>query len=456
MTQKILIANRGEIACRIIESCRRLKLHTVAVYSDVDANSRHVAMADQRVAIGGSHARDSYLNSQAILEAARGVSATAIHPGYGFLSENAQFADAVSRAGMIWIGPTAETITNMGDKERARKIAFEAGVPILPGSDRFVEQNNDYLQEAALQVGYPLLVKAAAGGGGIGMREVARPQDLVAVVEATQSMAGKAFGDRAVYLERFVPRARHIEVQIFGFGNGASIHLHDRECSIQRRFQKIVEEAPAPHISTSVRHKLHGAAVALASAQNYSGAGTVEFIYDCDRDRVYFLEMNTRIQVEHPVTEMVTGIDLVAWQIKHALGALGQISQERIAVTGHAIECRLYAERPEKKFLPSSGTISRLCWPRADSTCRIDTGVREGDQISPYYDPMIAKIIALGSDRASAIERLRSALGELTLDGLGTNARFLINLVADKRFGAGDVTTGFVDHYFMKRETVSV
>ncbi|MGH8810718.1 MAG: acetyl-CoA carboxylase biotin carboxylase subunit [Advenella sp.] len=456
MMQKILIANRGEIACRIIESCRRLNLHTVAVYSDVDVNARHVALADQSVAIGGAHARDSYLNSQTILEAARRVSATAIHPGYGFLSENAQFADAVSQAGMIWIGPSAETIINMGDKERARKIAFEAGVPILPGSERFVEQSGECLREAALQVGYPLLVKAAAGGGGIGMREVALPQDLLAIVETTQSMAGKAFGDRAIYLERFVPRARHIEVQIFGFGNGAAIHLHDRECSIQRRFQKIVEEAPAPNISTSVRHKLHGAAVALASAQNYSGAGTVEFIYDCDRDLVYFLEMNTRIQVEHPATEMVTGIDLVAWQITHALGTLGLISQESVSVTGHAIECRLYAERPEKNFLPSSGTINRLCWPRVDSTCRIDTGVREGDQISPYYDPMIAKIIALGGDRAGAIERMGRALDELTIDGLGTNAKFLADLVADGRFGAGDVTTGFVDHYFMKRETVSV
>src|SRR5690606_21655646 len=312
MVQKILIANRGEIACRIIETCRRLNVPTVAVYSDVDANARHVALADQRIAIGGSHARDSYLNSEAILNAAHRASATAIHPGYGFLSENASFADAVSQAGMIWIGPTAETIINMGDKEHARKIALQAGVPVLPGSARFDGKGSDDLQEAAQQVGYPLLVKAAAGGGGIGMREVARAQDLQAVVEATQSMASKAFGDPAIYLERFVPRARHIEVQIFGFGNGAAIHLHDRECSVQRRFQKIVEEAPAPHISPLIRQTLHRAAVGLACAQNYSGAGTVEFIYDCDRDLVYFLEMNTRIQVEHPATEMVTGIDLVA------------------------------------------------------------------------------------------------------------------------------------------------
>lgn len=455
MVQKILIANRGEIACRIIESCHRMGLEAVAVYSDIDRHSRHVALADQAVAIGGSHARDSYLKVEAILAAGRETSATAIHPGYGFLSENAAFAQAVSDAGMIWIGPAPANIIDMGDKERARKIASESGVPVLPGSARLSGGGNHALLGAAQDVGYPLLVKAAAGGGGIGMRQVRSAQDLLATVESTQLMAEKAFGDGGVYLERFVPRAKHVEVQVFGFGDGTAIHLHDRECSIQRRFQKIVEEAPAPGLSPTIRTELHRAAVSLACAQNYSGAGTVEFIYDCDRELAYFLEMNTRIQVEHPVTEMVTGIDLVEWQIRHALGSLGRISQDSISVKGHAIECRLYAERPDKGFLPSPGTITQLNWPTVDERCRIDTGVRQGDQISPYYDPMIAKVIAYGEDREGAIARQRHALNELLIDGVGTNAQFLSELIADERFGTADTTTGFIDDYFMKRSTVS-
>jgi acetyl/propionyl-CoA carboxylase alpha subunit len=455
MVEKVLIANRGEIACRIIQSCKRLGMETVAVYSEADRDARHVALADVAVPIGPSAARDSYLKADVILDAARSTGASAVHPGYGFLSENAQFADAVKQAGLVWVGPSAQSITDMGDKERARDIARAAGVPVLPGSTRFYPEASGGLSEAAQEVGFPLLVKAAAGGGGIGMRQVDRLEDLTPVVESTQSMAGKAFGDAGVYLERFVPNARHIEVQVFGWGDGRAIHLHDRECSVQRRFQKIIEEAPAPNIPEAIRGLLHKSAVALASAQRYSGAGTVEFIYDCDRHTAYFLEMNTRIQVEHPVTEMVTGIDIVASQLLHALGRLDPMRQEQVVLRGHAIECRLYAERPEKNFLPSPGVITALEWPEVGPDLRIDTGVRVGDRITTFYDPMIAKVIAHGRDRDQAIERLGAALGQLHIEGPGTNADFLAAVLVDDRFRAGQVTTGFVEKYFMKRKTAT-
>ncbi|HWL29771.1 MAG TPA: biotin carboxylase N-terminal domain-containing protein [Burkholderiaceae bacterium] len=452
MAEKILIANRGEIACRIVESCKRLGMKTVAVYSEADRDARHVGLADEAVPIGPSEARESYLKADVILDAARSTAASAIHPGYGFLSENAQFADAVKRAGLVWVGPSAQCITDMGDKERARDIARKAGVPVLPGSARFYPDAADGLADAAQEVGFPLLVKAAAGGGGIGMRQVDRLEDLAPVVASTQSMASKAFGDAGVYLERFVPNARHIEVQVFGWGDGTAIHLHDRECSVQRRFQKIIEEAPAPHIPDAIRSLLHKSAVALASAQQYSGAGTVEFIYDCDRDTAYFLEMNTRIQVEHPATEMVTGIDIVASQILHALGRLEPMHQDQVSLKGHAVECRLYAERPERNFLPAPGVITALTWPESGPDLRIDTGVRVGDRITTFYDPMIAKVVAHGGHRDQAIDRLGTALSQLLVEGPGTNADFLRAVLIDGRFRSGEVTTGFVEKYFMKRK----
>ncbi len=455
MADKLMIANRGEIACRIIRSCKRLGIPTVAVYSDADRDARHVELADEAVAIGPAAARESYLKIDVILNAARQVGATAIHPGYGFLAENAAFASGVLQAGLTWVGPAPQNIVDMGDKERARAIAKAAGVPVLPGSARFYPDGTDGLGEAGQEVGFPLLVKAAAGGGGIGMRQVDDPVNLDAVVKSTQSMAGKAFGDAGIYLERFVPNARHIEVQVFGFGDGTAIHLHDRECSVQRRFQKIIEEAPAPRLPGNVRSELHRAAVSLACAQKYSGAGTVEFIYDRDRETAYFLEMNTRIQVEHAATEMITGIDIVAWQIRHALGQLEKVAQDGVTITGHAVECRLYAERPEKGFLPSPGLITALKWPEADASLRIDSGVRAGDRITSYYDPMIAKLIAHGEDRRQAIARLSLALNGVVVEGPGTNANFLSEVLEDARFQAADVTTGFVDQYFMKRKAIA-
>jgi len=448
---KLLIANRGEIACRIIRSAKKLGIPTVAVYSEADAKAAHVQMADEAVAIGPSPARESYLRIDAILDAARQKGATVIHPGYGFLSESTAFAQAVIGAGLAWVGPSARSIADMGDKERARKIAKEAGVPVLPGSSRYNPGDTGRLERAAEEIGYPLLVKAAGGGGGIGMQAVEKPEDLLAVVAATQSMAGKAFGNASIYLERLVRNARHIEVQIFGFGDGSAVHLHDRECSIQRRFQKILEEAPAPNLPDSVRETLRTAAVALSRSQNYSGAGTVEFIYDCDRQEAYFLEMNTRIQVEHPATEAITGIDIVEWQILHALRRLPVQHQEDIALQGHAVEVRLYAERPEKNFLPSPGIINELVWPADAPGIRIDTGVRAGDRITPFYDPMIAKLIAHGENRRDAIVRLAYAIDELVLEGPGTNARFLSEVLRDERYLTCDVNTDFVNGYFLKR-----
>ena len=450
-SNKILIANRGEIACRIIDTCRRLSLPSVAVYSEVDEHALHVEMADEAIAIGPAPAAKSYLNADAILAAALETGARAIHPGYGFLSENGGFAQRVKKVGLCWVGPAAESIEAMGDKQRARAIAEAAGVPILPGSRRFLEGDCEGLLEAAEDVGFPLLVKAAAGGGGIGMRRVDRLEDVESVVAATQSMAGKAFGDSSVYLERYVAEARHIEVQVFGFGDGNGVHLYDRDCSVQRRFQKIIEEAPAPGIPEDVRAVLHRAALALVRHQRYSGAGTVEFIYDRLRESAYFLEMNTRIQVEHPATEMITGIDLVAWQIQQALGQLVPVRQDQIQLTGHAVETRLYAERPEKNFLPAPGRIDKLVWPEATDFLRIDTGVRSGDRVTPYYDPLVAKLIAVGNDRGKAIDNLTQALNDLVLEGLHNNAAFLRDVLSDPAFIQGGVSTGFVQNHLERQ-----
>lgn len=442
---KLLIANRGEIACRIIRTCKEMGIKTVAVHSEADSAALHVSLADEALEIGPPPAPKSYLNAQAILDAAQQSGADAIHPGYGFMSENADFAAQVQGAGLIWIGPAPDTISAMGDKERARSIARECNVPVLPGSNRFDTGEIENLEAIADEIGYPLLVKAAAGGGGIGMRVVESSDKLAAAIETTQKLAGRTFNDPSVYLERYVSNARHIEVQIFGFGDGSGVHIFDRDCTIQRRFQKVIEEAPAPALPDGARARLHEAALSLVRGQRYLGAGTVEFVYDCDREDVTFLEMNTRIQVEHSATEMVTGLDLVRWQIEAASGDLAVPGQDDVACLGHAVECRIYAERPEKNFFPSPGPLETLQFPETSDDLRIDTGVREGDVITPFYDPMIAKMIASGPDRDAALARMRTALVETKISGVGTNLPFLLEVIDDPEFKAANVTTRYVD-----------
>jgi 3-methylcrotonyl-CoA carboxylase alpha subunit len=443
--KKVLIANRGEIACRVIRSCRALGLQTVAVYSDADAGALHTTLADEAQHIGPSAAKDSYLVGAKIIAAARASGADAIHPGYGFLSENEDFARAVLEAGLKWIGPNSRTIADMGDKERARRLAHGAGVPIVPGSGRFLPADLSGLEEAAGAVGFPLLVKASAGGGGIGMKRVDRLEELRPTVESTQALATKAFGDGAVYLERLVPQPRHIEIQVFGFGNGHAVHAYERECSIQRRFQKIVEESPAPGLNAAVRHAMGDAAVALACQERYHGAGTIEFIVD-PAGNFYFLEMNTRIQVEHPVTEMNTGLDLVGLQLRLERGDdLRAVSQDSIRPRGHAIECRIYAENPDRNFMPSPGPLAVFAPPPEAPDLRLDTGYRQADKVSFHYDPMIAKLIVHGADRPAAIERMQRALEDFRIEGITTNLGFLRRVVAHAAFRAGQTHTGFLD-----------
>ncbi len=445
--QKVLIANRGEIACRVIRACKSLGLATVAVYSEADAESLHVESADEACLLGPAKAAESYLKVEKILEAARKTGADAVHPGYGFLAENAGFARAVEAAGLTWVGPRPATIEDMGDKERARLLAKSAGVPILAGSPRFPEGDLAGLAEAGETVGYPLLVKASAGGGGIGMRLVEGPGDLEKVVSATQGMAARSFGDGTVFLERFVRRARHIEIQVFGLGDGRALHLFERECSIQRRFQKIVEESPAPGLAAETRKAMADAAVRLAAQERYRGAGTVEFVVDGESGEFFFLEMNTRIQVEHPVSEMITGVDLVALQLRLAAGEALSLSQANIRASGHAIECRLYAENPAKMFLPQPGPLTTLVFPEAGPEVRIESGVRQGDKITPFYDPMIAKVVCHGSDREAAIERSLETLRAIELEGIVTNLDFLMRTLDHAAFRAGDCYTAFVEQH---------
>ncbi|MCS0496894.1 acetyl-CoA carboxylase biotin carboxylase subunit [Ancylobacter sp. MQZ15Z-1] len=443
--KSVLVANRGEIACRVFRSARALGLSTVAIYSDADAGAAHVEAADRAVGVGPAPARESYLRVEKVLEAAREAGADAIHPGYGFLSENAEFAQSVLDAGLTWIGPSPHTIRQMGDKQRARQIAAEAGVPVVPGSARFEPGEIEGLAQAAEAVGYPLLVKAAGGGGGIGMRRVDGPEKLIDVVVATQSMAQKSFNNGAVFLERFVPKARHVEMQVFGFGDGRAIHLFERDCSLQRRFQKVIEEARAPGLPAEVADAMAAAAVRLCEATAYSGAGTVEFIVDAESFEFFFLEMNTRIQVEHPVTEMITGRDLVAMQIELARGTLGFVPQNEVAAHGHAIECRLYAEDPAKMFMPSPGPLTTFRPPSGMAHLRVDSGYREGDAVTPFYDPMVAKIVVWGESREVARLRAMDALRAFSIDGIRNNRHFLLACLADDDFAAGDVHTGFID-----------
>ncbi|AEC21773.1 carbamoyl-phosphate synthase, putative [Pusillimonas sp. T7-7] len=444
--KKVLIANRGEIACRIIQSCKRLGIQTVAVYSEVDADSKHVIEADESYALGGKSASESYLRTDRILEAALRSNADGLHPGYGFLAESAEFARQVEDAGIVWVGPTPASIESMGDKERARSLAEAACVPVLPGSIRFVVGDTARVLEEAARVGFPLLVKAAAGGGGIGMRRVDREEDLLSVVAATQHMAERSFGDGTVYLERYISLARHVEVQVFGFGDGNAIHLHERDCSVQRRFQKVIEESPAPGIPVAVRERMLHASLSLCRQGHYRSAGTIEFVMDAKTFDFFFLEMNTRIQVEHPVTEMITGVDIVDMQLRLAAGQpCAVFDQAEVRAVGHSIECRLYAERPAKNFLPSTGVLERLSFPARDETFRLDCGVREGDKITHFYDPMIGKIVCFGADRLSAIRRMHEVLMQIEIRGVQTNLDFLIRTISHEAFKVGKVSTDFID-----------
>jgi 3-methylcrotonyl-CoA carboxylase alpha subunit len=444
--RKLLISNRGEIAVRIVRAAKALGIATVAVYSEADASSLHVASADEGVLIGPPRPADSYLKVEAILAAARQTGADAIHPGYGFLAENAAFATAVEDAGLTFVGPTAFQIAMMGDKARARDAAAAAGVPVLPASARLTSGAMYGLEEAGRAVGYPLLVKAVAGGGGIGMRLVTKPDDLRSAVESLQSMAQRAFGDGTAYLERYVAAARHVEVQVFGLGDGRAAHLFERECSIQRRFQKILEESPSPGITNAARTAMQTAAQALAAAVRYRSAGTIEFVVDDDTKEFFFLEMNTRIQVEHPVTEMVTGRDLVQLQLRLARGEDCAPLLEGLTARGHAIECRLCAENPDRMFLPSPGRISRLSLPEGPAL-RVDTGVREGDTVSPFYDSLLAKVIVHAPDRVAAIKAIHAALTAIKIEGITTNQAFLIRLLDHPAFIDGRTLTGFIETY---------
>jgi 3-methylcrotonyl-CoA carboxylase alpha subunit len=446
MFDKVLIANRGEIACRIIRACRSLGLKSVAVCSEADAAALHAEQADERVVIGSPAPRDSYLRVDRILDAARRTGANAIHPGYGFLSESEEFASAVMDAGLVWIGPDPGTIAEMGHKSRARGLAEYAGVPVVPGSAPLDPSDAESMSAAAAGVGYPLLVKAAAGGGGIGMVSVDSPDELGAAALRTRELALRYFGDGAIYLERFVPTARHVEVQIMGDGAGNAVHLFDRDCSMQRRFQKIIEESPAPGLDAAARSAMLEAAVRLAASRRYRGPGTVEFIVDAATQEFFFLEMNTRIQVEHPVTEMVTGIDLVATQLRIARGDPWPLRQDRITQQGHAIECRIYAEDPRARFRPSTGTLTAWQMPETTAEVRVDTGYRAGDRVTPYYDPLLAKLIVHGSSRDSARELMARALATASVRGVKTNLELLGRAVSHPDFAGGRMHTRLVEN----------
>jgi 3-methylcrotonyl-CoA carboxylase alpha subunit len=443
--RRLLIANRGEIAVRIARACRELNITSVAVYSEADRDALHVRACDEAYYIGPAPARDSYLRGDVIIDVARQAACDAIHPGFGFLSENAAFAQAVIEAGLTWVGPSPEAITVMGSKIEAKKIATRAGVPVVPGyfGD---DQSPENLAKEADKIGYPVLIKASAGGGGKGMRVVERAEDLRQGLDAAQREALAAFGDSSVMLEKYLSEPRHIEVQVLGDAQGHVIHLGERECSIQRRHQKVMEESPSPIVTPEMRERLTGAAVALAKAAGYSNAGTVEFIYQ--DGEFYFLEMNTRLQVEHTVTEEALDIDLVEAQLRIAAGEPLWVEQDEVQFVGSAIEVRLYAEDPERGFLPATGTITRLALPFDDPEVRIDAGVSQGDVITPYYDPMIAKIITAGESRSEALRRMREVLGGLQVEGVTTNLDFLRWLVSHPQVDMGNLSTSFIDKYY--------
>ncbi|MBW6526158.1 ATP-grasp domain-containing protein [Sphingomonas sp. RHCKR7] len=445
MLPSLLIANRGEIACRVIRTARARGVRTVAVYSDADVDSLHVRAADTAVRLGPAPARDSYLRGDLILAAARATGAAAIHPGYGFLSENADFAAAVIDAGLVWVGPDPASIRAMGLKDAAKQRMIAAGVPVTPGY-LGEDQSPERLAAEAGRVGYPVLIKAVAGGGGKGMRRVDEPADFAAALASCRREAAAAFGDERVLIERYILAPRHIEVQVFGDRHGEVVHLFERDCSLQRRHQKVIEEAPAPGMDAATRAAVCDAAVRAARAVDYVGAGTIEFIADASQglraDRVWFMEMNTRLQVEHPVTEAITGVDLVEWQLRVASGEPLPLRQEQLAINGHAIEARLYAEDPARGFLPSTGTLTAF---RPGAGVRVDTGVAQGAAISPYYDPMIAKLIAHAETRDAARARLGAALAETEVWPVRTNAGFLVRALDHPDFAAGTVDTGLIE-----------
>ena len=445
MFTKILIANRGEIACRVIDTCNRLGIASVAVYSDADRAARHVAMASEAVHIGPAPVAESYLQGARIIQAALDTGAQAIHPGYGFLSENPEFAEAVAAAGLAFIGPNGEAIRAMGLKDAAKALMVEAGVPVVPGYHG-ADQDDALLAREADAIGYPVLIKAVAGGGGKGMRLVETADAFQAMLDSARSEAKTAFGNDAVLVEKFVTNPRHIEIQVFGDSHGNAVHLFERDCSLQRRHQKVIEEAPAPDMTNEVRAAMGAAAVRAAQAIGYSGAGTVEFIVDGSgplrTDGFWFMEMNTRLQVEHPVTEMITGQDLVEWQLRVAAGEPLPRKQEELSINGWAFEARLYAEDVPKGFLPATGTLTHLSFP---ASARAETGVRAGDTITPFYDPMIAKLVVHGADRTQALQALRQALAQTEVAGAVTNLQFLSKLAAQAAFSRGDVDTGLID-----------
>ncbi len=445
MFSKILIANRGEIACRVIKTARRLGIKTVAVYSDADRGARHVAMADEAVHIGPSPARESYLVASKIIEAARRTGAQAVHPGYGFLSENAGFAEACAAAGLVFIGPPPAAIRAMGSKSEAKKIMEKARVPLVPGYHGD-DQSPELLAKEAGRIGFPVLIKASAGGGGKGMRVVESAEKFADALAGAKREAKAAFADDHVLVEKYLTRPRHIEIQVFADGHGGCLYLFERDCSIQRRHQKVIEEAPAPNMDPMRRKAMGEAAVAAARAIGYQGAGTVEFIADQD-GTFFFMEMNTRLQVEHPVTEAITGQDLVEWQLVVASGGRMPLTQEALRIDGHAVEVRLYAEDPARNFLPSTGTLVHLKLPEEGAHVRVDTGVRQGDTVTPFYDPMIAKVIVHDRDRASAMRRMAALMGETEVVGVTTNAALLKALCSHPAFVGGEVDTGFIERH---------
>lgn len=453
MFTTILIANRGEIACRVASTARKLGIKTIAVYSDADAHAKHVASCDIAIRIGNAPANESYLKSTSILDVARAHGAQAIHPGYGFLSENEEFAKACAQAGITFVGPPASAIAAMGRKSAAKNLMAQAGVPLVPGYHG-ENQETRFLREQADSIGYPVLIKASAGGGGKGMRVVESNADFDAALASCQRESQASFGDDRVLIERYLEKPRHIEIQVFADTFGQCIYLFERDCSIQRRHQKVIEEAPAPNMSEDMRREMGEAAVAAARAVNYVGAGTVEFIVE-PNGKFYFMEMNTRLQVEHPVTEMITGLDLVEWQLRVAAGEPLPLTQEQIQQVGHAIEVRIYAENTEKGFLPSVGKLRHLQLPEhvafMSGDIRVDSGVRCGDEISPFYDPMIAKLITRGATREQARTRMLQALAQTQIVGVHSNVDFLSRLMQDQAFATADLDTGLIER---RRETL--
>ena len=443
MFDKVLIANRGEIACRVIKTCRRLGIRSVAVYSEADAGARHVRLADEAVCIGPAAARESYLAIPGIVAAARQTGAQAVHPGYGFLAENEDFARACAAAGLVFLGPPVAALRAMGSKSAAKTLMEQAGVPLTPGYHGD-NQDPDFLRQQADRIGYPVLIKASAGGGGKGMRAVTKSDEFADALASCRREAASAFGDDRVLIEKYLQRPRHIEFQVFGDSQGNVVHLFERDCSVQRRHQKVLEEAPAPGMTPERRAAMGRAAVEAAQAVGYVGAGTVEFIVDAD-GTFYFMEMNTRLQVEHPVTEMITGLDLVEWQLKVGAGEALPLAQEQIAIRGHALEARIYAEDPERGFLPSTGRLLHLAPPPESLHVRVDSGVEQNDEITPHYDPMISKLIVWDESRDAALKRMLQALAQYRVVGVANNVDFLSRLVACPAFAAADLDTGLIE-----------